>query len=147
MTSLVLNTPLRFSRRFDRYEPLDQSIKSHDEPPTRREVGFMGDENSCNSDQRRVMKLQKSRRHQRSPIMLSSFSYRRERARKRHIFLQSYKLESSENLRNRKLKKFVVKMKSAMVSVLSFMRAHTMKSCTSNSKISEASPARVIRCC
>lgn len=90
----------------------------------------------------------KLRRSGKQTIMLSSISYRRERARKRNIFLQSYKLESSKNLRNKKLKKIVAKVKYAMVSVVSFMRAHTMKSCTnSNSGIGAVSPARVIKCC
>lgn len=140
MTSLVRNTPLRFSRRVDRYEPLDQ--------PKSIEVPMRNDEDHSHSGRRTIMKLRRSGKQRSSPVMLSSVSYRRERARKRHIFLQSYKLESSEKLRNKKLKKMVLKVKSAMVSVLSFMRAHTMKSCNnSNSGIGAVSPARVIRCC
>ncbi|MCD7462217.1 hypothetical protein HAX54_048013 [Datura stramonium] len=140
MTSLVLNTPLRFSRRVDRYEALDQ--------PKSIEVSKGDDEDRSHGGRSIIMKLRRSgkQRSASSPIMLSSISYRR----KRNIFLHSYKLKTnSEKLRNRrKLKKIVVKVKSAMVSVLSFMRAHTMKSCTnSNSGIGAASPVRVIRCC
>ncbi|KAL3632316.1 hypothetical protein CASFOL_025300 [Castilleja foliolosa] len=53
--------------------------------------------------------------------------YRRDRARKRLIFLQSYKLGSVESsgkfMKSRKLNKMVVKVKTAMVSVLAFMSA------------------------
>lgn len=137
MTSLIRNTPLRFSRRVDRYEPLDQ--------PERVDVSTRYDEDRSHSGRRTIMKL---RRSGKQTIMLSSISYRMERARKRNIFLQSYKLESSKNLRNKKLKKIVAKVKCAVVSVLCFMRAHTMKSCTnSNSAIGAVSPARVIKCC
>ncbi|CAN4094123.1 unnamed protein product [Withania somnifera] len=134
MTSLVRNTPLRFSRRVDRYEPLDQptSIAT----PTRNGSGR----------KTTIMKLRRSGKQRSNPIMLNSISYRRERARKRHIFLQSYKLESSEKMRNKKLKKIVLKVKSAVVSVLSFMRAHSCIN-SSNSRIGAISPARVIGCC
>nr|XP_019070290.1 NDR1/HIN1-like protein 6 [Solanum lycopersicum] len=61
-------------------------------------------------------------------ITWSSLSYQTERARKRHIFLQSYKLETyDENSRRTKMKKIVVKMNSVMVSVLSFMWSHTLR--------------------
>ncbi|KAK6774643.1 hypothetical protein RDI58_029882 [Solanum bulbocastanum] len=139
MTSLVRNTPLRFSRRVDRYEPLDQ--------PESTKASMQNDEDRSHSVRRTIMKLRRSVK-QSSPIMLSSISYRRERARKRNIFLQSYKLESSKNLRNKKLKKIGLKVKCAMISIFSFMRAQTIKSCTnSNSGIGAVSPARVIKCC
>ncbi|KAL3353103.1 hypothetical protein AABB24_020876 [Solanum stoloniferum] len=139
MTSLVRNTPLHFSRRVDGYEPLDQ--------PVCTEASMQNDEDRSHSVRRTIMKLKRSVK-QSSPITLSSISYRRERARKRNIFLQSYKLESSKNLRKKKLKKIVLKVKCAMISVFSFMRAHSIKSCTnSNSGIGGVSPARVIKCC
>ncbi|KAJ8527816.1 hypothetical protein K7X08_015267 [Anisodus acutangulus] len=112
------------------------------------EAPMGNDDDRSYSGRRTIMKFRRSGKQTSSPIMLSSFSIRRERARKRHIFLQSYKLESSEKLRNKRLKKIVLKVKSTMVSVLSFMRAHTMKSCTNSiSGIGAVSPARVIRCC
>lgn len=140
MTSLVRNTPLRFSRRVDGYEPLDQ--------PECTEASMQNDEDRSHSVRRTIMKLKRSVKQRSSPIMLSSISYRRERARKRNIFLQSYKLESSKNLRKKKLKKIVLKVKCAMISIFSFMRAHSIKSCTNyNSGIGAVSPARVIKCC
>uniref|UniRef100_A0A0V0GMN7 Putative ovule protein n=1 Tax=Solanum chacoense TaxID=4108 RepID=A0A0V0GMN7_SOLCH len=111
MTSLVRNTPLRFSRRVDGYEPLDQ--------PESTKASMQNDEDRSHSVRRTIMKLKRSVKQRSSPIMLSSISYRRERARKRNIFLQSYKLESSKNLRKKKLKKIVLKVKCAMISVFS----------------------------
>ncbi|KAG6398440.1 hypothetical protein SASPL_139900 [Salvia splendens] len=57
--------------------------------------------------------------------LMNSWSYRRDRARKRRIFLQNYKLGYSDGeklLRSRKLKKVAVKAKSAVVSALEFVR-------------------------
>ncbi|KAL0320293.1 UNVERIFIED_CONTAM: hypothetical protein Sradi_5290800 [Sesamum radiatum] len=84
--------------------------------------------------------------------MTSSWSYRRERARKRQIFLQTYKLGSISSRgkfegSGRKLKKMVVKVKLAMVSVLAFVRGGALRSCESRSAIRAASPTRVVRCC
>ncbi|KAL0406183.1 UNVERIFIED_CONTAM: hypothetical protein Slati_3932200 [Sesamum latifolium] len=82
----------------------------------------------------------------------SSWSYRRERARKRQIFLQTYKLGSISSRgkfegSGRKLEKMVVKVKSAMISVLAFVRGGALRSCESRSAIRAASPTRVVRCC
>ncbi|KAH6825156.1 hypothetical protein C2S53_008702 [Perilla frutescens var. hirtella] len=86
-----------------------------------------------------------------SQNLMTSWSYKRDRARKRQIFLQTYKLgyaSSGEKLlRSRKLKKMVVKVKSAVVSVLAFMRGGAFKSCNSRSAIPAASPARVVKFC
>ncbi|MCD7471303.1 hypothetical protein HAX54_011639 [Datura stramonium] len=82
----------------------------------------------------------------RSPKIWSSLSYRRERARKRHIFLQSYKLESYDSSRRTKLKKIVVKVNSVMVSVSSFMWPHTLRpDCNCQSSIHVVPPTRIIR--
>uniref|UniRef100_A0A3Q7HEY7 Uncharacterized protein n=1 Tax=Solanum lycopersicum TaxID=4081 RepID=A0A3Q7HEY7_SOLLC len=80
-------------------------------------------------------------------ITWSSLSYQTERARKRHIFLQSYKLETyDENSRRTKMKKIVVKMNSVMVSVLSFMWSHTLRTdCNCQSSIHVVPPTRIIR--
>lgn len=89
--------------------------------------------------------------HRQSPLMMNySFSYRRNRARQRQIFLQTYKLGSTDSSGKsgvRKLKKFVVKVKTVVVSVLSFMRADTLKSCNSGSAICASSPSRISRFC
>ncbi|PIM99619.1 hypothetical protein CDL12_21172 [Handroanthus impetiginosus] len=83
--------------------------------------------------------------------MRSSFSYRRERARKRHIFLQTYKLGSISSrekfMKSRKLKKVVVKVQSAVMSVLAFMRGGVVRSCGSGSAIRASSPTRVAKFC
>lgn len=105
------------------------------------------DEEKCDNGwkmfSRRTIRLNKS-------YVMNSFSVRRERARKRHIFLQTYKLSSlhsRENFRTRKLKKFAVKVKSAVMSVLSFMRGGALKSCNSRSAVCASSPTKVIKFC
>ncbi|EYU26143.1 hypothetical protein MIMGU_mgv1a018796mg [Erythranthe guttata] len=76
--------------------------------------------------------------------------YRRDRARKRQIFLKTYKLGSSirsgdKLTRSRKLKKMVVKVKSAVLSVLSFMRGGALRSCSSRSAIRASTPAPLVK--
>lgn len=86
-----------------------------------------------------------------SPSMMASLSYRRDRARKRHIFLQTYKLGSISSkekiMRSRKLKKMAVEVKSAVVSVLAFMRGGSLRPCSSRSAIRASSPTRVTKFC
>lgn len=84
--------------------------------------------------------------------LMTSWSYRRDRARKRQIFLQTYKLgyvssDSDKLMRSRKLKKMVVKVKSAAVAALAFVRGGALRSCNSRSAIPATSPARVARFC
>ncbi|KAL8511008.1 hypothetical protein ACS0TY_017728 [Phlomoides rotata] len=83
--------------------------------------------------------------------LMSSWSYRRDRARKRQIFLQTYKLGSTSSreklMRSRKLKKMAVSVKSAVVSALAFMRGGTLRSCNSLPAVSASSPARVAKFC
>ncbi|KAK3039564.1 hypothetical protein RJ639_027708 [Escallonia herrerae] len=75
---------------------------------------------------------------------MSSVSYKRDRARKRQIFLQTYKLASVSSSRkassSQKLKKAVIKVKSAIVSILSFMCGSSLRSCNSKSAIEASSP-------
>lgn len=138
MDSLVKNTTLRFSRRFDHgflYEPLDH--QSNDK---------IGDDHI-------YRKISTSRRKGR---LTTSFSYRRDRAKKRQIFLQSYKLgsdnstttSSSEKIcKSRKLKTVANKVKSVAVSVVSFMRASSLRSCKSGLVIRAISRTRIQTCC
>ncbi|KAL7142167.1 hypothetical protein ABFS83_08G105700 [Erythranthe nasuta] len=89
-------------------------------------------------------------RNNQSMMMMTSLSYRRDRARKRQIFLKTYKLGSSirsgdKLMRSRKLKKMVVKVKSAVLSVLSFMRGGALRSCSSRSAIRASSPAPLVK--
>ncbi|KAG8364679.1 hypothetical protein BUALT_Bualt18G0023600 [Buddleja alternifolia] len=82
--------------------------------------------------------------------MMRSLSYRRDRARKRQIFLRTYKLGSTTKsdeklMKSRKLKKMVVEMKSAVVSVIAFMRGGALRSCDSRSAIHASSPTRELK--
>lgn len=121
--------------RIDGYESLDQSQL------IRREISDDDDD----SDHRpRTMKVQRTTRTQlRSPMIWRSLSYRRERARKRHIFLQSYKLETyDDNSGRTRMKKIAVKMNS----VLSFMWSRTLRSdCNCQSSIRVVPSTRIIR--
>ncbi|KAI6697382.1 hypothetical protein NL676_017501 [Syzygium grande] len=76
-----------------------------------------------------------------------SFSYRRERARHRQAFLKTYKLGSADGLtadesNSRRLcnKKVVAKAKAMVVSVLSFLRIGSLRSCNCQSAIRASAP-------
>ncbi|KAL3509413.1 hypothetical protein ACH5RR_028814 [Cinchona calisaya] len=163
MDTLVRNTTLRFSRRrTDGYEPLNGAVD--------RDAGRARDDDY--GRQRTISRPRSHKQHspynmmvdsfgqrtfsrprnqkQQSPVMMNSFSHRRNRARQRQIFLQTYKLESMDSAskcRARKLKKFVVKVKTVVVSVLSFMRGNTLKSCNSGAAICASSPSRIVKIC
>ncbi|KAL6963415.1 hypothetical protein U1Q18_001499 [Sarracenia purpurea var. burkii] len=111
MNTLIRNTTLHFSRRSvdAYYQPVDQG----------------GDDaGNENRGGRRTFSRRKSDDRPRN--MTTSLSFRRDRAKKRQIFLRTYKLASSEyspeKSRGRKLKKFAIKLKSVVVSVVSFVR-------------------------
>ncbi|XVE92782.1 hypothetical protein REPUB_Repub01dG0129500 [Reevesia pubescens] len=70
MNTLVRNATSNFSRRVDGYEPLDQNNESREE----------------NLGSHRTF----SKRRAQSMAASFSYTYRRERARKRQIFLRSY---------------------------------------------------------
>ncbi|KAI3795352.1 hypothetical protein L1987_38004 [Smallanthus sonchifolius] len=74
---------------------------------------------------------------------------KRDRARRRHVFLQGYSLSmysTKEKLRSEiKLHKAVVKVKRLVVSVLSFMRAASLNKCNSKSAIDVSSATPVHR--
>ncbi|KAK2993235.1 hypothetical protein RJ640_015714 [Escallonia rubra] len=132
MTTLLRNTTLHFSRRStEGYEPLDQrNAKTAEDGRWRRAIS----RRKSNGNNR----------------MMRSVSYKRDRARKRQIFLQTYKLASVSSSRTassrQKLKKAVIKVKSAVVSILSFMRGSSLRSCNSKSAIEASSPRIVRRC-
>lgn len=103
---------------------------------------YAGDQKTHQNQGWRIFSTRRS-----NQTLMSSWSYRRDRARKRQIFLQTYKLgpsiSSREKLmRSRKLKKMVVTVKSAVVSALAFMRGGAVRSCGSRPTISAPSPAR-----
>ena len=80
--------------------------------------------------------------------LMSSWSYRRDRARKRQLFLQTYKLgyvssDDGKLMRSRKLKKMAIKVKSA----LQFFRGGALRSCNSRAAIPAVSPARASTFC
>ncbi|KAK4420470.1 hypothetical protein Salat_1997400 [Sesamum alatum] len=134
MNTVSRNPTVRISRRAEEYSY---------EAEERRDVG----------PQKHGWRIFSTRRSsQNLSRMTSSWSYRRERARKRQIFLQTYKLGSISSRgkfqrSGRKLKKIVLKVKSAVVSILAFVRGGALRSCESRSAIRAASPTRVVRFC
>ena len=79
--------------------------------------------------------------------MVHSLSYKRDRARKRRIFLKTYKLEKLGTPRPRKIRKMVVKkVKKAVVSVVSFMRLGSLSPCSCRFSIYTSSPLHC-KCC
>ncbi|KAK9284784.1 hypothetical protein L1049_023961 [Liquidambar formosana] len=126
MNTLVRSTTFSLDRRFDAYEPLDQS-------------GEMGAEE--NSGWRTF-----SKRNKESHKMITSFSYRRDRARKRQIFLRTYKLGSvntSEQSTSGKLKKVFGKVKTVVVTVVAFARIGSLRSWNCRSAVCGSSPVPV----
>ena len=130
MNTIVRNATSNFSRRVDGYELLDQNNERRDE----------------NLGQYRTF----SKR--RGQSMVASFSYRRDRAKKRQIFLRSYKLSAvgdnweQPKTKSRKLKNMAVKVKTVVVSVMSFMRIGSLKSCNCRSAICAAAPISIKKC-
>ncbi|GMJ06419.1 hypothetical protein HRI_004311100 [Hibiscus trionum] len=125
MSSLVRNAAANFSRRVDGYELLDQSQGTKEET----------------SGRYRTFSKRRSQ------------SYRRDRARKRQIFLRSYKLSAvcddrgRHEMKPRKLKKVVLKVKKVVESLVSFMRIGSLKSCNCRSAIYAAVPISIKKCC
>ncbi|CAK9151350.1 unnamed protein product [Ilex paraguariensis] len=131
MTTLVRNTTRHFSRRCEGYGPLDHSAEANPE---------------YGHGRRTFSRRKSSTEH---PNKMTSLSYRRDRARKRHIFLQTYKLaymDSSGKSRSRKLKKLAVKLKSAVVSVVSFIRLNSLRTFNYRSAICASSPSSIRNC-
>lgn len=124
MNTLVRNSTLRRSKRYDHgffYAEVDRSHEKIEEDGKFARIG---------SSRRKVINVSKLR---------TSLSYRRDRARKRQIFLQSYNLggssssedthsSSDKNRKSKKLKKAADKVKSVAVSVVSFMRISSLRS-------------------
>ncbi|XVF66857.1 hypothetical protein PTKIN_Ptkin10aG0072200 [Pterospermum kingtungense] len=136
MNTLVRNATSNFSRRVDGYELLDQNNET-------REENIGGGHPYRTFSKKRAQS------------MVASLSYRRDRAKKRQIFLRSYKLSTvgdnwkqpKTQSQSRKLKKMVVKVKTVAVSaVVSFMRIGSFKSCNCRSGICAASPISIRKC-
>ncbi|KAF8411185.1 hypothetical protein HHK36_003728 [Tetracentron sinense] len=128
MNTLVRSTTLAFSRRSSYYQVLDQSSSKK-----------WGD----HGQSRRTS----SKRTKESPHMATSFSYKRDRAKKRQIFLRSYKLASMDTpaqSTSRKLKKMIMTMKSVVVSIVAFTR---IRSCNTRAAICTSSPRPVQKGC
>ncbi|KAL4347389.1 hypothetical protein GQ457_17G024000 [Hibiscus cannabinus] len=125
MSSLVRNAAANFSRRVDGYELLDQNDGTKEE--------------TCG--QYRTF----SKR--RAQSVVASLSYRRERARKRQIFLRSYKLSAvgydwgRPKTKPRRLRKVVLKVKKVVESLVSLIRIGSLKSCYA------AGPISIKKCC
>lgn len=130
MNSLVKNTTLRFSRRGSDhafYEPLDQSYATVGEDNYRKNL---------TSSRRKVTSVDHETK---------AFSYKRDRAKKRLIYLQSYNLGSGNTssrkmLKSRRLKKAAVRVKSVAVSVVSFIRISSITVCKSRLAVNVFSP-------
>lgn len=137
MNTIARTTTLsRLNRRFTAYEHLDKTSKQSRgwrAFSTRRTTVF-GQVKTQNYD-----------------TTMSPVCNKRDRARSRHIFLQGYKLSmfsTKEKLRSKiKLKKAMVKVKTLMVSVLSFMQAASLNKCNSKAAIAISSPSPVHRSC
>ncbi|XAR68087.1 hypothetical protein NMG60_11003095 [Bertholletia excelsa] len=136
MNALVRSTTLHIRRRSDGYEPLDGRTELAGEGSLGRK-SFSSTKGGQNCD------------------TASSLSYRRERAKQRQIFLRTYKLESSVSYAGKSGKstsknpnRAVVKVKSVVVSAVSFMWFSSFRSCACGSVTgSNSSPTRVgIRC-
>ncbi|RZC65411.1 hypothetical protein C5167_009103 [Papaver somniferum] len=134
MDTLMRNTSLAFSRhgQSDNYSSVPYEILNHDHDDSNgtswtEKNGVMGSRRAPRTSSKR-------KKEQVVPYMMSSMSYRRDRAKNRQIFLKSYKLtysietksiESDNNsLRSgvsRRLTKACVKVKSALVAIVRFV--------------------------
>ncbi|KAF5745978.1 hypothetical protein HS088_TW06G00143 [Tripterygium wilfordii] len=124
MDTIVRSTTSTLGRRFDGYLPLAQK----------------GEDGHGRS--RRVL----SKRRKEPHGMVTSLSHRRERAKQRGVFLKSYRLEMVDKLgqsRTRKLNKTVLKVRAVVVSLVSFLRIGSLRSCNSRSSISASSPTAI----
>lgn len=136
MDTLVRNTTLSLSsrRRFDGYEELE------------RNQGRV----------RTFSKRKKEAHHHHNRGMRASFSYRQHRAKQRQIFLKSYKLAPVDAIRRRswssepKSNRLVLKVKKAVVSIVSLLRIGSVSSflrssCHSPSAVRASSPAPSVK--
>ncbi|KAK9052505.1 hypothetical protein SSX86_029134 [Deinandra increscens subsp. villosa] len=100
---------------------------------------------------RRTTTLGKLKAQDHDTATMSPVYERRDRARRRHVFLQGYNLSmytTEEKLRSEiKLKKAMVKVKRMVVSVLSFMRAASLNKCNSKSAIQVSSATHPVHRC
>ncbi|KAJ0434159.1 hypothetical protein HanIR_Chr17g0878281 [Helianthus annuus] len=129
MNTLARTTTLRrINRRITSYEHLDRTSNEG-----RRWRAF---------STRRTTNFGKLKTHNHDATMSPVYE-KRDRARSRHVFLQGYNLSmyaTKEKLRSEiKLKKAIVKVKTMVVSVLSFMRAASLNKCNSKAAIDVAS--------
>lgn len=132
MNMLLRKSPLiRLSRHVEGYEPLDQSIEtSRDEYNHSR---YSRLQNIYHIDHHLDQQIQ----------TIHDVGYRLDRARKRHVFLQTYKLSFMATPRRvrttRGLKRFVIRIKSVVKSVVSFMRKKIVRSSRSLSALRTSS--------
>nr|DAD22972.1 TPA_asm: hypothetical protein HUJ06_024435 [Nelumbo nucifera] len=115
MNTLVRSTSLALCHGAGYYEVLSRSGKTWGEDGLSRRAGS---------------KRKKDQEH-----LTMSLSYRRDRAKKRQIFLRTYRLSSLEKEKplrptSRKLKKLIVKVKSVVKSVFAFARICSLRSCS-----------------
>lgn len=139
MNTLVRSATTSLSRRLNGYEALDHYCDAFNRPEN------LGGRTPASKPRN----VHASTTH---PAGMASLGYRIAKAKQRQIFLQSYKLASRSKLRRSrsgKLKKVVVKVRTIVVSLVSFLRLGTSRSCSSRSaiSISISSPIRFGKCC
>ncbi|GAA0159326.1 hypothetical protein LIER_16131 [Lithospermum erythrorhizon] len=140
MNMLLRKSPVRrLSLRVDGYEPLDQSKETS------------GDEYNDSQYSRLQNTYQMYHHLDQQSETIHDVGYRLDRARKRHVFLQTYKLSymaTPKRVRTtRGLKRMVIRIRSVVISVISVMWAKIVKSGRSLSALRTSSPARLMRCC
>lgn len=138
MNTLVRNTSVSRSRRFDGYEELEQARDN-------------SRNNSVHGRFRAFSKrIKKDQSH--NYEMRVSPSYRRERAKQRQIYLKSFKLASVDSIRRRSMSlqkhnKLVMKVKKVVVSIVSWLRIGSASlirssSCDCPRSVCASSPSR-----
>lgn len=125
MNALLRNTTLRFNPRsplYDGYKPVDYH-RSDSKEKTKKQ----------NSSTRRTFSRRKRCLAPCSPIVPVFDRSRSERVRQRQIFLKTYKLASSDSLkksrRQKTVKRVLVKLRRAVVRIVSFTRFQELRSC------------------
>lgn len=141
MNTLVRNTTVSRSCRFDGYEELEQARI---------------DINRNSSVHGRIRAFSECNKKDQSHHygMRVSSSYRRERAKQRQIYLKSYKLASVDTIRRRSMNlqkhnKLVMKVKKVVVSIASLLRIGSAynfirsSSCDCPRSVCASSPSRL----
>ncbi|MCL7036759.1 hypothetical protein MKW94_030347 [Papaver nudicaule] len=142
---VMRNTSLAFSRhgQSDNYNNVPYEILNHDNDHSESNGTSWTEKNEFMGSRRAPRTPSKRNKEQVVPYMTSSVSYRRDRAKNPQIFLKSYKLtysmetksiESDNNSlkseASRRLAKACVKVKSAIIAIVRFVKIDSsLRSC------------------